>query len=338
VVACIKVRAKHQIFPGILGTDQMTNVVNVVVTCTKDKRHPVAGDCQLRNVLGESVLDRIEEWQSRTGRYWKNSVRVADLYAGDHWANVRRMESSRFGIDIWVCSAGFGLIHFDDHVAPYAATFSPNHPDSVAARLPKSDRFVAPEHWWKATASKWKSKFRNRPRSLTELAVAYPNRSLLVVASDNYMRAIAEDLREGVSRLADPDQLSIVSAGVKKLGGLDQNLIPCDARMQAILGGARRSLNTRLAAMIIRECRQPPRASILRKQYRKLLDKQPPIEKYTRQQLSDNEIKTFIRKQLVVNPDWQHSPMLRVLRDLNMACEQKRFANLYREVVETLDG
>ncbi|MFO0005240.1 MAG: hypothetical protein ACK559_29355, partial [bacterium] len=70
----------------------------------------------------------------------------------------------------------------------------------------------------------------------------------------------------------------------------------------------------------------------------KLLNEQPPIQTYNRQQLSDDEVKEFIRKQLRVNPELQHSPLLRLLRDLNMACEQKRFAILYREVVEASNG
>jgi len=318
--------------------DEMTDVVNVVVTCTKDKRQPVADECQLRNVPGVSIRERMQEWHARTNRHWNESVRVADLYAGDHWANVRAFGSSYYAIEVWVCSAGYGLIHFDDRVAPYAATFSRNHPDSVAAHLPESERLSAAENWWKATASKWKTHFGDRPRSLTELMATYPKRSLLVVASDNYMRAIADDLRDGVSHLAASDQLAIVCAGVKNLDGLDQNLVPCDARMQATLGGARRSLNTRLAARIISESRQPPRATSLKKRYEKILSEQPPIEKYNRQQLSDDEVKAFIRKQLRVSPNSQHSPMLRVLRDCNMACEQKRFANLYREVVGAPNG
>jgi hypothetical protein len=316
----------------------MTDVVNVVVTCTKDKRQPVADECQLRNVPGASILERIQEWQVRTNRHWKESVRVADLYSGDHWANVRALESSYFATEVWVCSAGYGLIHVDDRVAPYAATFSRSHPDSVAAHLPESERLSAAQNWWKATASKWKTHFSDRPRSLTDLMAAYPKRSFLVVASDNYMRAIADDLRDGVSHLAESDQLSIVSAGVKSLDGLDQNLVPCDARMQTTLGGARRSLNTRLAAKIIRESRKPPCATSLKKRYQKLLSEQPPLEKYNRQQLSNDEVKAFIRKQLRVSPNSQHSPLLRLLRDADMACEQKRFANLYKEVVEALNG
>jgi hypothetical protein len=260
------------------------------------------------------------------------------LYAGDHWATVRAFESSCFGIDVWVCSAGYGLIHIEDRVVPYAATFARNHPDSVAAKLPTNDRLGAAQAWWKATASQWNSRFRDRPRSLTDLMATYPHRSLLVVSSETYMRAIVEDLRNGVCCLSDSDQLAIVCAGVRRLDGLDRNLVPCDARMQATLGGARRSLNTRLAAKIIRESQQPLRATTLRKQYQRLLGKQPPIAKYNRQPLSDDEIREFIRKQLESGRSSKHTPMLRLLRESQMACEQKRFAMLHREVVEAFHG
>ncbi len=218
----------------------MTDVVNVVVTCTKDKRQPVADECQLRNVPGASIRERIQECRlapTVTGRNPCESRTYMPATIGQ----TSGLESSYFAIDVWVCSAGYGLIHFDDYVAPYAATFSRSHPDSVASQLPESDRLSAAQNWWSATASKWKTHFGDRPRSLTDLMAEYPKRSLLVVASDTYMRAIADDLRDGVSHLEESDQLAIVCAGVKSLEGLDQNLVPCDARMQTALGGARRS-------------------------------------------------------------------------------------------------
>jgi len=237
-------------------------VVNVVVTCTKDKRYPVSEECQLRNVPGGTLRERMQEWHTRTNRHWRTHVPVKDLYAGDHWANVRSFESSYFDIDIWVCSAGFGLVRFDDEIAPYAATFSKSHPDS----------------------------------------------------------------------------LSIVCSGARSLDGLDRNLVPCDARLQAATGGARRSLNTRLAHKILRESRQPPTASSLSKRYRKLLNEQPPLTRYDRQPMSDDEVKKFILQQLKFEPSLRHTPLLRMLRDNDNACEQKRFASLYTEVLESLNG
>ena len=246
------------------------NVVNVVVTCTKDKRYPIADDCQIRNIPNGTLADRINEWQDRLNRRFCERVIVNDLYSGDHWANVRAFSSACFDIDLWVCSAGLGLIRVDDKVPPYAATFSRNHPDSVSDSFSESERSTATKDWWNAIQNCWKSWFNDRPRSLSMLMARYPKRSLLVVTSETYLQAIADDLRQGVSCLFDPDQLSVVCSGVKTLKGLEANLIPCDARMQALTGGVRRSLNTRLANRILCESRLPPRASALIEPYQKL--------------------------------------------------------------------
>ncbi|EAQ80568.1 hypothetical protein [Blastopirellula marina] len=313
------------------------NVVNVVVTCTKDKKQPVPEECKLRNVPGNSLRARFKEWQSRINRNKRNRVIVKDLYAGDHWSNVRSFGSAFFEIDIWVCSAGLGLVRFDDLITPYAATFSQNHPDSISAPLSDDERPDAFKQWWQLT-SRWKAQFEDRPRSLAALMAAYPNRSLLVAASKNYLRAIADDIRKGLPKLSDPDQLSIVCSGVNSLDGLDANLVPCDARFQAATGGARRSLNTRLANKILREARVPPRASILAARYRKLLRQQPAIQKYDREPMTDDEVRQFILRQLNQNSSLRHTPLLRMLRNKNKACEQKRFSALYREVVESING
>lgn len=322
--------------PCFAGGLQM-NIINVVVTCTKDKRYSVVEECQLRNVPGQSLAARLKEWQTRLKRNWRDRVVVEELYAGDHWANVRSFDSSYFEIDIWVCSAGFGLVRFDDSITPYAATFSGNHPDSVSAGLSDQDRSLASKQWWESTA-RWKGHFKDRPRSLNALMATYPKRSLLVVASETYLRAISDDLRDGLANLNDPDQLSIVCSGAKSLDGLDDNLVPCDARLQAVTGGARRSLNTRLANKILRESRLPPRASTLTVRYRKLLNQQPALDKYNRKPLSDDHVRQFIRKKLGNDDSLRYTPLLRMLRNDNKACEQKRFVSLFKEVMEELNG
>jgi len=313
------------------------SVVNVVVTCTKEKRRPVAVDCQLRNVPEGSLAERMKQWQARLSRRWRERVLVEDLYAGDHWSNVRSFGSSYFDIDIWVCSAGFGLVRFDDAITPYAATFSGNHPDSVSSNLNDVDRAAASKHWWEST-SQWKAHFKNRPRSLTALMAAYPDRSMVVAASETYLRAIADDLRAGLPQLKACDQLSIICAGVQSLPGLEGNLIPCDARMQAATGGARRSLNTRLVNKILREARVPPRADSLTKRFTRLLAEQPPIKQYDRAPMTDQQVKRFIFRQLATDRSKRHTPLLRMFREAGNACEQKRFASLYQQVRSEIDG
>lgn len=311
--------------------------VNVIVTCTKDKRISISSDCRLRDVPAGSLRERMKDWRRRLRRRWRERVIVRDLYAGDHWSVVRSFASAHFSIDTWVCSAGFGLVRIDDAITPYAATFSSTHPDSVCCKLTGVDRIGATTKWW-SELTKWEGHFKDRPRSLAALMATYPKRATVIVASNTYLRAIAEDLLQGAANLSDPDLLSIVCSGASRPNPLERHLIPCDARMQAATGGARRSLNTRIARNILRESRTPPLCSTLRRRYSKLLAKQPPIESYDRCPMSNDEIKHFIMEQMSADSTLRHSPLLRRLRDANMACEQKRFASLYREVREQFDG
>lgn len=316
----------------------MANVINVVVTCSKDKRFAVPDSCILRHVTASTLKGRLSEWQRMTMRQWNARVRVLDLYAGDHWATVKSFQSPSAELVIWVCSAGFGLLHVEDQVPPYAATFSPSHPDFVGAGLSKEERGTAPAEWWRQTQSLWQDVLSRHPRSLTELMRSRFEEKFLVVASASYLNAIADDLRTGLSCLSRRDNLAIVSAGTDGLEALDDNLVPCDARMQSVVGGAMRSVNTRLAARILREASDPLSVADLRDRYGRLLQELPPLPRFDRKQLSDSEISEFIRSRFRCGVATSHSQLLRVLRDEGIACEQKRFASLFRRVAEAVNG
>ena len=325
------------------GTDRYkrkelaVDTVNVVVTCTKDKRYPVEPDCALRSLPAMTLRERAVEWRRRLSSRTRKRVPVDRLYAGDHWATVRSFESSRFKIDVWVCSAGYGLIRMCDSITPYSATFSSKHPDSVCRNILGTTNGDAPHQWWRQLTA-WQGHTRGNPRSLRELAAAYPRRAMLVVASETYLKAVASDLLDAVGELSDSDLLSIVSAGSKRLPGLDDHLIPCDARLQPLVQGARRSLNTRVAGKILSEARVAPRKSTVARKFRKLLAEQPEIQKYDRSPMSDDEVREFIVVQLRRNANLCHTPLLRELRKSGRACEQSRFSGLYREVKEQLNG
>lgn len=316
---------------------QLGGAVNVVVTCTKSKRGTVAPERRLRAVPSGPLRQRAKDWIDRLRDQRTALVEVTDLYSGDHWSTVRSLRSPCLEIDLWVCSAGYGLVHLKDHIAPYSATFSRNHPDSVFCNVSDPDAEDVAPLWWSAI-SKWKGPTRGNPRTIEELAVRHPRTPILVVASESYLNAIASDLRDARSRLADSESLSIISAGTKCLDGLDQHLVPCDARFQTTVGGARRSLNIRLVKKILAEARTPPRASNLKRKLQNLSKSLPEIQVHDRTPLLDSRICSFIRKELRRDQSQRHTPLLRKLRQSGYACEQSRFKALYRKVQEETDA
>src|SRR5262249_43525449 len=147
-------------------------------------------------------------------------------------------------IRIWVCSAGYGLIGLDSTIAPYAATFSPGHPDSVVSQgCPRQRALPA---WWTALA-RWKGPKPAGPRTIARVAEEHPADFLPVALSAHYMTAVAEDVQAAARALQDRNQLAIISVGAGALPLLADWRLPCEASLQEGTGGALASLNVRLA-------------------------------------------------------------------------------------------
>lgn len=308
----------------------LADAVNIIVTCTKSKTLSPPSECMARSLPKGTVGERAEEWVRRLKRH-ADGISAGNLYCGDHWHIVRKLASSRFKIRTWVCSAGYGLIGIADRIAAYSATFTANHPDSVCRRIIDLQGGKAAAAWWKCLAS-WPGPSRQAPRNLAQMVQAYPKSPLIVVASERYLDALQEDLEVASRLLTDHQNLMIISAGTKSLGGLNRFLIPCDARLQPLLGGTRGSLNIRLAQKVLTEARSLPRLAGLKQLCRKTLEKQAPAPVYNRRPMTDVQVCAYIRKELKRHATLTHTPMLRGLRDRGFACEYSRFSALYLQV------
>jgi hypothetical protein len=312
-------------------------IVNVLVTCTKTKTRPVPKALRFGSVTGRSVEMRAKNWIQRLATHEAEAISAEDLYAGDQWQIAKSLpsvgEARGLRVQLWVSSAGYGLIPATANLRPYSATYSSTHPDFVFRRIDNHGLAMLPV-WWEQLMN-WEGPCPGEPRSLADLARAFPQCPLLIVASTVYLNAMRRDVELALKRLATPELLTIVSGGTEELGIVSKQLLPCDARLQQLLGGARMSLNVRVAKRILggREP-WPFRHSKLVNSFRRLLAKQPAIKTYDRVPMTDSEVERFIRRQLTKNSMLRHSPMLRLLRDSGFACEQKRFRAMYERVQE----
>jgi hypothetical protein len=313
-------------------------LVNVLVTCTKRKTRLAPKALRFGSVTGRSIEGQAKKWIQRLATNKAETISAEDLYSGDQWQIAKSLpsvgESRGLRVQLWVCSAGYGLIPATAKVRPYSATFSSTHPDFVFRRKQQNGTAML-SAWWEQLM-RWEGPCPGEPRSLTDLARAFPESPLLVVASTVYLKAMRRDVELALKRLATPELLTVVSGGTEELGGVSKQLLPCDARLQQILGGARMSLNVRVAKRILAGPEPWPFChSKLARSFRRLLAKQPAIKTYDRVTMTDREVERFIRRHLSKNSEMRHSPLLRLLRDSGCACEQKRFHALFRRVEES---
>jgi hypothetical protein len=301
------------------------HAVHVVVTCTNRKTLPVPPRLRLDSVRACSTAQRARQWAGRlAGSASVPLLAAQDLYAGEHWMIARSLPrlACDARIQLWVCSAGYGLIPADALIRPYAATFS-GRPDLVPGGGDGARR------WWDAMAG-WEGPAPGRPRSINALTAADPSACFVLALSASYLDACRDDIAAAAGQVTDPDSLMVVSAGARFAGSVAAVMVPADARLQALLGGTRQALNARIAADLL-AAGITSRAEAVRRMTR-LLAGQPPVARYQRRKLSDKEVTGMIACRLAQAPGVSASRLLREFRDDGYACEQSRFAGLHRLV------
>lgn len=304
----------------------MAERIHVVVTCTHSKRRDPAAGLRFRALSGEAdVSNRCYAWYKRLSEDPSETVPARDLYKGGHWAVALDME--RAGIEVWVASAGYGLLSLDDAIKPYAATFTTRHPDSVCKSREEA------QGWWEQLGRHAGPRSPESPRTLRALIAGDAACNLLVAASPPYLQAMESDLAAAIQESQDLDRILVVSAGSRGAGGpLADVQLRVDARVQAKLGGAMQSLNVRVARDIleITDGTALSRAAI-QAHYTDLQAGLAEFKYPERRKLTDEEVIAFIEVQLRTDPRATQSPLLRALRDSGQACEQSRFATIFRQ-------
>jgi hypothetical protein len=161
---------------------------------------------------------------------------------------------------------------------------------------------------------------------------------LLISVSEPYAAALSEDVRAAAARL--PDRVGVVSIGSNNESRsttgapLAALMLPGDARLKAVVGGAMQSLNVRITQKMVAEMPSWfPSLRRLANLTTSWLDAAPPTVVYDRVKLSDEAVRQFILDALRSDPTASHTALLRRLRDDGHACEQSRFRALFQETV-----
>jgi hypothetical protein len=301
-----------------------TATIHVIVTCTNRKTRTVPAHLRLAQVRGTSASQRALEWVARLGKEQAGcGVLARDLYAGEHWTVARGLPEygdAHEKVYLWACSAGYGLIPASAPIHPYAATFATGHADSVPGD---------PAAWWRSLSG-WEGPQLGEPRTIRALTQACPDALFMLMLSPPYLRACHDDIRAAATKVIRPDRFMLISAGTRYPGDLGAIFLPADARLQSCLGGTRQALNVRVGERLLKE---GIRSRIDAANYLSgLLREQPPLTRYCRKKLSDEEVMSLIMDELARSPGASASRLLRAFRDSGYACEQGRFGELYRRL------
>ncbi|SFB52886.1 hypothetical protein SAMN05216266_116103 [Amycolatopsis marina] len=302
------------------------STVHIVVTCTNRKQVPVPEHLRLGDLRDRQPGPRFAAWTRRLSAD-EPAIAARDLYGGEHWRAAAGLPSVvGDSAQLWVCSAGYGLVSVDTLLHPYAATFSAGTPDSVGRGVGELQR------WWQRLAD-WPGPMRGQPRSFVELARRDPEASIVAVMSEAYLRACAEDLRAAAAKLSDPDRFAVI--GPPRLrSDLEDLLVPVTARLRPMVGGSLHALHAKAATYLMARAGGDVTSRKRLREIAQQAAEAAPADGSRKPgvRLSDEEVREYIRRRASHGRP-SATVLLRSLRDDGMSCEQSRFKRLYENAV-----
>lgn len=290
--------------------------LTVVVNCTDRKSVAPTDTLRARSLPPGATSDRSVEWRQRVVAA-EPSVHLQNLYRGDAWVQAKGLASDAANrgtaVRLLVASAGLGLRDVTQLAPPYAATFASGHDDSVTTDPNELT------HWWYQLA-----KLPNTV-AVAELA----RESVLFVLSESYARAMDADLTSLATNGGD----YLLVGGWRKIDGLAR--LPADRELRQKLGGTVSTINLRMARRWMAERRSDQlHAEDDSRRWARWAGRARRSETYERTPMTDSEIRQVIGVLIQVHSVSSATRALRLLRDQGIACEQKRFGALFREVVD----
>lgn len=293
----------------------------ILVPCSSLKSAPPAREAQACSLPRDSQEQAETAWL-RTLADLRPAHRASDLYRGRGFRLALNL-AGESEAELYIVSAGLGLVRAGLSIPAYGLTLSGTGPDSIAARV--TGRFD-PSAWWGAIG--------RGPFATAFDAVFKSGREGVVVAalSHDYARLVGSALAE-LPR-SDLVRLRIVGSGLRSV--LPESLwpffIPYDDRVTGYVPGIRGDLAQRALTHFLRECLPElpdADATAHAKWVETALGQMTAPVIPQRSRCTDAAVLEVIHQYL--GSGMTIARLLRVLRDQKgMACEQARFARLYR--------
>lgn len=285
-------------------------------------------------LISSSVL--VNSWCNALNEAISTSATVCagDLYKGGHWATAKAI-LNEYPIDLWVLSAGLGLLHHKDNVVPYKATFAVGYDESIPLY---SQEYVGKSFhrtWWKeiTTRSIFKSK---HPTSIVDLMKENKKDYYIICGSPDYINAIELDIINGIEYLVDAKKQLLIITSKKINDRLTAYLFKTNQNMAQWLRCNMLMLNISVAKYIVKKftSNQLNNLNELSEKLVKELKELPEREIKKGIRRSPEEVKSFILKLMDQHPGISATHALREFRDSGNSFEEKRFRAEFKALME----
>lgn len=297
----------------------------IAVNCTSKKTATAGKDLCARNLGRGEVAQLAKEWRSRVDGACAQQVPARELYSGRAFALAGKT-AERAGADLYVLSAGMGLVKQDALMPPYNLSVAPGTDDCILQRA-RGESFTASQ-WWAALHE------AQGTRPLVNLLSQSPKAMLVLAATRPYIEMVEEELMSLTA--VQMSRLRIV--GPTRVDGLPEllrpSVMPYDDRLNdADLGlqGTRFDFAARALTHFVGlvggdERIQSPQDHA--KRVRLSLARRQAPERLQRERIDAEALRRHVRM-LKKAGESKTSALAKLRKDLGYACEQQRFSSAW---------
>ncbi|QCT90338.1 hypothetical protein CRI69_20860 [Escherichia sp. E4742] len=274
----------------------------------------------------------VRSWSNALNEVISTSETVCaiDLYKGGHWSMAKSI-LERYAVDLWVLSAGLGLLHYKDKVAPYNATFATGYEESIPLYSKEYVGKSFHKTWWKELTER--SLFKSQhPTSIAELMKNNNQGYFIICGSPDYINAIELDAIHGLEYLREPKKQLLIITSKEISGNLSNYLFKTNKKMAEWLKCNMLMLNISMAKYIIHEftTKKIDNLNALSQYLSSELQKLPERENKKGIRRNSEEVSHFIVQILQRNPGISATQALRTFRDSGNSFEEKRFRAFFK--------
>ncbi len=303
-------------------------MINIISSCTSSKKYSPSDLLELTNIDDHLLLeDACELWINNININKSSQYKASQLYKGAAWKvtlEIKEILNKKTPTNLYVASAGYGLIHSDKEIYSYDCTFSSGDSNSIS----KFNNYLEnPSNiiWWDKINTFSSDSFSSESYFFIVLPHDY------LVASQNFIQEIIHKYDKKVF---------IFIANKKSVPSfMDQNIVKFDSRFNSFQTGVMINILQRAVFWLSNEIIMKD-IPLVHKDLQNHIDmKLAQYKTFTmpvRKQLSEEEIYEKIRLMILYNNISSATQGLKYFRQLGFACEQKRFGKLFNEIKSEL--
>lgn len=303
-------------------------MINIISACTNSKKHIPIEALKIETFNPDMSLDNvIQIWNNTINKKAGPVFKAKELYKGGAWQaslDTNTTLSTKYKTDLYVASAGYGLIHAETEICSYDSTFSSSTINSIT-KFVKGSSKTANIKWWNAINS--------FPIS------SFPEESyFFIVLPRNYLFATQDMIKNLIDKF-NKNVFIFVANKHSVPSCMEQNIIKFDSRFNNFKTGILSNMLQRAVLWISNEIVENNLSlshSELQNHIEQEMQKHKSFVMPIREKLTEKEIREKIKNMILNDHIPSATKGLKLFRSNGYACEQKRFGQLFKEVKGTL--